>query len=29
LKENVNISDKIFSFQVPRGVDVITNGVVK
>ena len=27
LKENRNLSDKIFEFQVPRGVDVITNGV--
>jgi outer membrane lipoprotein carrier protein len=27
LKENRNLSDKIFDFQVPRGVDVITNGV--
>lgn len=26
LKENRNLSDKIFTFQVPRGVDVITNG---
>jgi outer membrane lipoprotein carrier protein len=26
LKENRNLSDKIFEFQVPRGVDVITNG---
>ena len=27
LKENRNLSDKIFDFQVPRGVDVIKNGV--
>lgn len=27
LKENRNLSDKIFAFQIPRGVDVITNGV--
>jgi outer membrane lipoprotein carrier protein len=27
LKENRNLSDKLFEFQVPRGVDVITNGV--
>ena len=27
LKENRNLSDKIFDFQIPRGVDVITNGV--
>ena len=27
LKENRNLSDKLFQFQVPRGVDVITNGV--
>lgn len=27
LKENRNISDKIFDFQVPRGVDVINSGV--
>ena len=27
LKENRNLSDKIFTFQIPRGVDVITNGV--
>jgi outer membrane lipoprotein carrier protein len=26
LKENRNLSDKIFDFQVPRGVDVISNG---
>lgn len=26
-KENRNLSDKLFEFQVPRGVDVITNGV--
>jgi outer membrane lipoprotein carrier protein len=27
LKENRNLSDKMFDFQIPRGVDVITNGV--
>lgn len=27
LKENRNISDKIFDFQIPRGVDVINSGV--
>ena len=27
LKENRRLSDKIFEFQIPRGVDVITNGV--
>jgi outer membrane lipoprotein carrier protein len=26
LKENRNISDKIFDFQIPRGVDVINSG---
>jgi outer membrane lipoprotein carrier protein len=26
LKENRDLSDKIFEFQIPRGVDVITNG---
>ena len=26
LKENQNLSDKLFAFQIPRGVDVITNG---
>jgi outer membrane lipoprotein carrier protein len=26
LKENRNLSDKLFAFQVPRGVDVIHNG---
>ena len=26
LKENRNLSDKLFEFQIPRGVDVITNG---
>jgi outer membrane lipoprotein carrier protein len=26
LKENRNLSDKIFEFEVPRGVDVITSG---
>ena len=28
LKENRNLSDKIFEFQIPRGVDVINNGAV-
>lgn len=28
LKENRNLSDKLFEFQIPRGVDVITNGAV-
>ncbi|HLG58510.1 MAG TPA: outer membrane lipoprotein carrier protein LolA [Vicinamibacterales bacterium] len=27
LKENTGISDKEFAFRVPRGVDVITNGI--
>jgi outer membrane lipoprotein carrier protein len=27
LKENQGISDKEFAFRIPRGVDVITNGV--
>jgi outer membrane lipoprotein carrier protein len=27
LKENRNLSDRIFTFTIPRGVDVITNGV--
>lgn len=27
LKENRNLSDTLFAFQIPRGVDVITNGV--
>ena len=27
LKENRNLSDKLFEFQIPRGVDVITNGM--
>ena len=27
MKENRNLSDKIFDFQVPRGVDVISSGV--
>lgn len=27
LQENRNISDKIFDFQIPRGVDVINSGV--
>jgi outer membrane lipoprotein-sorting protein len=27
LKENRNLSDRLFEFQIPRGVDVITNGV--
>ena len=26
LKENRHLSDKLFAFQIPRGVDVITNG---
>jgi outer membrane lipoprotein carrier protein len=26
LKENRNLSDKLFAFQIPRGVDVVTNG---
>ena len=26
LKENQNLTDKLFAFQIPRGVDVITNG---
>jgi outer membrane lipoprotein carrier protein len=26
LKENQNLSDKLFAFQIPRGVDVINNG---
>jgi outer membrane lipoprotein carrier protein len=26
MKENRNLSDKTFEFQIPRGVDVITNG---
>lgn len=26
LKENRNLSDKLFAFQIPRGVEVITNG---
>jgi len=29
LKENKGISDKEFAFRIPRGVDVITNGVRK
>ena len=29
LKENRNLSDKLFEFQIPRGVDVITNGAVR
>jgi outer membrane lipoprotein-sorting protein len=29
LKENRNLSDKIFDFQIPRGVVVIRNGVEK
>lgn len=29
LKENRNLSDKLFEFQIPRGVDVITNGLPK
>jgi outer membrane lipoprotein carrier protein len=27
LKENRNLSDKLFEFQVPRGVEVVTSGV--
>jgi outer membrane lipoprotein carrier protein len=27
LKENRGLSDKIFEFRIPRGVDVVTNGV--
>ena len=27
VKENRRLSDRLFEFQVPRGVDVITNGV--
>ncbi|MGQ0734587.1 MAG: outer membrane lipoprotein chaperone LolA [Acidobacteriota bacterium] len=27
MKENRNLSDKVFEFQIPRGVDVITNGI--
>jgi outer membrane lipoprotein carrier protein len=27
LKENRQLSDRLFEFQIPRGVDVITNGV--
>jgi outer membrane lipoprotein carrier protein len=27
VKENRNLSDKLFEFQIPRGVDVISNGV--
>ena len=27
LKENRGISDKIFEFRIPRGVDVVTSGV--
>jgi outer membrane lipoprotein carrier protein len=27
LQENRNISDKIFDFQIPRGVDIINSGV--
>lgn len=27
LKENRNLSDKLFEFRIPRGVDVITSGV--
>lgn len=27
LKENRGLSDKMFEFRIPRGVDVITNGV--
>jgi outer membrane lipoprotein-sorting protein len=25
LKENVNLADKEFAFQMPRGVDVVTD----
>ena len=25
LKENVNLTDKAFAFQMPRGVDVVTD----
>jgi outer membrane lipoprotein carrier protein len=27
MKENRNLSDKLFEFEIPRGVDVITDGV--
>jgi outer membrane lipoprotein-sorting protein len=27
LKENRGLSDKMFEFRIPRGVDVITNGL--
>ena len=27
LKENRNLSDKLFEFQIPKGVNVVTNGV--
>jgi outer membrane lipoprotein-sorting protein len=26
LKENQGISDKVFAFSIPKGVDVITDG---
>ena len=26
LKENLGLSDKLFAFTIPRGVDVITDG---
>jgi len=29
LKENQGISDKVFAFRIPKGVDVVTNGSVK
>jgi outer membrane lipoprotein carrier protein len=29
MKENRGLSDKMFEFRIPRGVDVITNGVPK
>jgi outer membrane lipoprotein-sorting protein len=29
LKENAGISDKEFAFRIPRGVDVITDGIRK
>ena len=27
LKENTGISDKEFAFRIPRGVDVVTDGI--
>jgi outer membrane lipoprotein-sorting protein len=27
LKENRGLSDKLFEFRIPRGVDVVTSGV--